>query len=150
MTHTTIPPTVALFNFLSLIYYRGCPSGTTNGCYGLISGCSFVNNIASDSGGGVQITKTVGLYVTYDIFINNYCTNYGGAYYATVSSYVSFENIQVIGNRAGLGGAGGYLLTQVMYTTLRSSVYANNVAGVSGGAVYVGSGNSWINIVNVR
>ena len=122
---------------------------------GSLSDCSFINNSAY--GGGAIMWYGTNAYVSNCTFINNSAvsvkTNGGGAILLYGANF-SISNCSFEDNHAKLGGA-----IQFYYTegTISDSIFINNTASQTGGAIYTeeisgvvynSSGNKYINILN--
>ena len=63
MTNSNFTDNSATFGG-GFVIYRGCPPGAVASCVNIASGCTFTSNAASDSGGGLYITKSDKVYVS--------------------------------------------------------------------------------------
>jgi hypothetical protein len=100
-----------------------------------LSNCSFVENTAYDSHGGLQITDRHGVTISSSNFEENHAkVGVGGGLTISACTAVYVENTNIVGNDCFLGGAGLNLLGIENFTVFNAIIDNNRaIRGVGGG-----------------
>ena len=102
--------------------------------YGNISGCSFVNNSATNRGGAIYWSNANYTSVSDCSFVNNSATTRGGALYWFDGDYASVSGCSFVDNSADDTG-GDLYLNGVDYASVSGSSFVGNSADNDGGAI---------------
>jgi predicted outer membrane repeat protein len=127
---------VSFINNESVSY--GGAIGCTNGNSLRITNSLFKDNDAGSHGGAIDVHQDEGTFITGTDFIGNHSDSDGGALGANGSNPLEVQNSRFIGNTSGEnGGAIWFTRDEIKITR---SMFMNNVASGTGGAVALRSG----------
>ncbi|HHM20515.1 MAG TPA: T9SS type A sorting domain-containing protein [Bacteroidetes bacterium] len=118
----------------------------TNGDQVFYKNCRFEDGTSGGFGGAHTCYGEGTFSITNCEYINNTCDNFGGAVNSGLGAYnVTFDHCTFIGNSSS-NSVGGALSVQNDSTNLNvfNSVFTNNNASTSGGAIYVGGSQSTV------
>jgi predicted outer membrane repeat protein len=114
-----------------------------------IDNCSFLNNHAADYGGAVY-ADTITWENSYSYFIGNYVDdNKGGAIYTNKFTTNNVKYGVFINNTVkGKDDGGSIYINKKNEITFSQCIFVNNHCGDEGGAIYLDSSSSKLNLVN--
>ena len=98
--------------------------------------CTFGNNLAAGSGGGVSsVVYTLMSFNGESIFRNN-SAEYGGGIYASYSTRINYNGTIVFRNNSAAYGGGIYPAFNSVLSFNGNSTFRNNYAAVTGGGIF--------------
>lgn len=104
----------------------------------IISGCSFEQNVAANTGGGIGIQSSAKVQLSDSTFTENSALA-GGGLYAISNTKVDLKDLTFTGNSAtGNSGNGGGIYVSDAELTLDNVDFYNNTATNNAGALYQG------------
>ena len=119
-------------------------SDTDNGDAETISliDCQFVDNHSTNNYAGAVYAIDGHLVIQGCGFTNNSARVYGGAIYAAGAQDMTIQNCEFENNAAGVvSGHGGAIYNNSLLQTIRNTVFKDNSAFHSGGAIYASAGD---------
>lgn len=123
--------TNCLFSGNESTYYAGAFYGYDN-FNGKLAGCSFVDNVAANSGGAVRIRRSNPLIENCS-FVNNTSGNSGGGIIITDNGRTTLTNC-TFENNSAVGRAGGLYVGESASAKIEGSTFTQN-SGPYGGAI---------------
>ena len=94
---------------------------------------TFIGNLARQSGGAINVINSYSI-LNRNIFVNNHAAETGGAIVAYNKTYLTLIENKFFRNNASVGGA---IYFFIMNCVLLGNNFTNNVAMITGGAIYI-------------
>lgn len=108
-------------------------------------GSSFLNNMASDSGGAVYLQSDSLLSISSSEFVTNTAAKSGGALLARARSSLTCSSCTFTSNTARNGPGGAVAMVEGTSASITETSFINNMASDSGGAIDIYASNLTLN-----